>query len=112
MVSPFCPERGDIVWLVFDPQMGSEQAGTRPAITLSPKMYNMKTGLAVFCPITSQIKGYPFEVEISAGLKISGVILSDQIKSLDWRKRQSAYICKAPRETLSGVLAKVKTLIA
>ena len=84
MVSYF-PRRGDIVWLSFDPQSGHEQAGHRPALVLSPELYNRKTGLAVFCPVSSQEKGYPFEVKIPPGHKISGVILSDQVKSLDWK---------------------------
>jgi len=87
--SNYVPERGDIVWLNFDPQAGHEQAGKRPAVVLSPRAYNQKVGLALFCPITNQRKGYPFEVNIPEGLEIGGVILSDQIKSLDWRSRDT-----------------------
>lgn len=93
---PYCPDRGDVVWLTFTPQVGHEQARHRPALVLSPGPYNRKVGLALLCPITSQAKGYPFEVGLPAGLKISGVVLSDQIKSLDWRARQSAFCCRVP----------------
>jgi len=87
----YIPERGDIVWINFDPQSGHEQKGKRPAIVLSPKEYNKKVGLGLFCPITSKIKNYPFEVEISSK-KINGVVLSDQIKSFDWRTREIEFI--------------------
>jgi mRNA interferase MazF len=107
----YIPNRGDIVWLNFTPQAGHEQAGRRPALVLSPESYNGKVGLAIFCPITSQIKGYPFEVIIPAGLKISGAILSDQVKSLDWRAREAELICKLPKITMMEVLQKVSTLI-
>ncbi len=88
------PERGDLVWLTFSPQTGHEQAGRRPAVVLSPATYNGKVGLALFCPITSQVKGYPFEVALPEGLSISGVILADQVKSLDWRAREAEKIAK------------------
>ena len=81
----YTPQRGDIVWLNFNPQIGREQTGRRPAVVLSPGSYNGKVGLLLACPITSQVKGYPFEVAIPPGLKIRGVVLSDQVKSLDWR---------------------------
>ena len=85
--SPYVPRRGDIVWLTFNPQADHEQAGRRPAVVLSPLSYNAKVGLAVICPITSAVKGYPFEVNLPHGLPISGVILADQVKSLDWQTR-------------------------
>lgn len=85
----YFPDRGDAVWLNFSPKAGHEQSGRRPAVVVSPKSYNKKVGLGLFCPITSQIKGYPFEVIIPAGLSISGVVLSVQIKSLDWRVRNA-----------------------
>jgi mRNA interferase MazF len=85
----YVPERGDVVWITFNPQAGHEQAGYRPAVVLSPKTYNGKVGLALLCPITSQIKGYPFEVEVPEGLSVNGVILSDQVKSLDWKARNA-----------------------
>lgn len=106
-----CPKRGDIVWLTFAPQVGHEQAGHRPALTLSPEPYNKKVGLAIFCPITTQIKGYPFEVPIPPGLKAAGVVLSDQVKSLDWQARSAQFCCKVPESTLSEVLNKLGVLL-
>lgn len=107
----YIPNRGDIVWITFNPQAGHEQAGRRPALVLSPSAYNGKVGLAILCPITSQIKNYPFEVIIPDGLKISGAILSDQVKSLDWRARQAEFVCKLPESSLDEVLQKIGTLI-
>ena len=108
----YIPERGDIVWLTFDPQAGHEQAGHRPALVISPKVYNAKTGLALVCPITSQIKQYAFEVGIPAGLPVSGVVLADQIKSLDWKARKADYICKLFPEITEDVIAKIIPLLA
>jgi len=107
----YCPKRGDVVWLSFTPQAGHEQRGHRPALTLSPESYNRKVGLAIFCPITTQIKGYPFEVRIPPGLKAFGVILSDQVKSLDWQARDAQYCCKLPAATVSEVLNKLGVLL-
>ena len=107
----YVPDRGDIVWLQFNPQSGHEQSGKRPALTLSPKEYNQKVGLAIFCPITNQEKGYPFEVK-TGGSKISGVILADQVKSLDWRKREAKFIVKAPSIVINEVIELLKTLIS
>ena len=107
----YVPGRGDIVWLQFNPQSGHEQAGKRPAITLSPKAYNQKVGLAIFCPITNQEKGYPFEVKVG-GSKISGVILADQVKSLDWRKRDAKFIFKAPSIVINEAIELLRTLIS
>ncbi|MFH0811749.1 MAG: endoribonuclease MazF [Pseudomonadota bacterium] len=107
----YIPNRGDIVWITFNPQAGHEQAGRRPALVLSPAAYNGKVGLAILCPITSQIKSYPFEVLIPEGLKISGAILSDQVKNLDWKARQAELVCKLPKATLDEVLQKLSTLI-
>jgi mRNA interferase MazF len=111
MASPYCPRRGDLVWLSFDPQSGHEQAGHRPALVLSPESYNRKVGLALFCPITTQQKGYPFEVAVPPGLAISGVILSDQVKSLDWKARKTRFGEELPAEVLQEVLAKFSTLL-
>lgn len=111
MSGNYAPARGDIVWLEFDPQAGHEEAGLRPALVISPVEYNQKVGLALLCPITSKVKGYPFEVELPAGLPISGVILADQIKSLDWRTRKAKKICNLPNETLEEVIEKVSLLI-
>ena len=87
-MAEWVPDRGDVVWIDFNPQAGSEQAGRRPAVVLSPAAYNGKVGLAIFCPITRQVKDYPFEVQLPEGVGIAGVILSDRIKSLDWRSPQ------------------------
>jgi len=108
----YVPERGDLVWLTFTPQAGHEQAGRRPALVLSPGAYNGKVGLAIFCPITSQVKGYPFEVALPDGLPISGAILADQVKSLDWRAREVEKIAKLPEKIMKDVLAKVGLLLA
>lgn len=106
------PARGDAVWIDFNPQAGREQAGRRPAVVLSPATYNDKVGLAVLCPITNQIKGYPFEVPLPRGLPVTGVILSDQLKSLDWRRRNASVIARLPNETLGEVRRKVDALLA
>ncbi len=106
----YVPSRGDIVWLSFDPQSGHEQSGIRPAIVISPKEYNKKVGLAIFCPITSKEKGYPFEVKVNIKDKIDGVILSDQIKSLDWQVRRASYIAKVKEDVLYRVLEKIGLL--
>lgn len=111
MDEPYTPERGDIVWLTFTPQAGHEQAGRRPALVLSPKAYNGKVGLAIFCPITSQVKGYPFEVAVPQGLAVGGVILSDQVKSLDWKARQAEFVCRLPDSLLMTVLKRLGTLV-
>jgi mRNA interferase MazF len=109
--TPYFPQRGDVVWITLHPQAGHEQAGRRPALILSPQAYNAKVGLALLCPITSQVKAYPFEVAIPAGLPIAGVILSDQIKSLDWRARKAEWVCSLPSQTTAEVLAKSQTLL-
>ncbi|NTW99726.1 MAG: endoribonuclease MazF [Geobacteraceae bacterium] len=107
----YIPESGDIVWLMFNPQAGHEQAGCRPALVLSPKAYNAKVGLALVCPVTSQIKGYPFEVTIPEGLEIGGAVLSDQVKSLDWKARQAKLSCRLPAAPFHEVVQKLSTLI-
>lgn len=107
----YVPRRGDVVWLHFDPQTGHEQAGRRPALVLSPESYNGRAGLAILCPITSQSKGYPFEVALPAGSPISGVVLSDQVKSLDWRARHADLIQALPRNVTEEVLQKLETLL-
>lgn len=108
----YIPARGDIVWLQFSPQVGHEQAGHRPALVVSPRLYNGRVGLALLCPITSQVKGYPFEVALPEGLKASGAILADQVKSMDWRVRKARLLCKAPKGVVQEVLAKIVTLVA
>ncbi len=111
MARRYVPARGDAVWITLNPQAGHEQAGRRPALVVSPASYNGKVGLAVLCPITSQVKGYPFEVMIPSGLKVGGVVLSDQVKSLDWRMRRAEFICKVPRQTVSEVIDKLGALL-
>ncbi len=111
MVKTYIPVRGDVVWINLNPQTGHEQKGRRPALVLSPEDYNKKVGLAIFCPITNQVKGYPFEVLIPEGLKASGVILADQVKSLDWKTRNAELICQIPEEVTKIVLERIYTLL-
>jgi mRNA interferase MazF len=105
------PDQGDVVWINFSPQAGHEQSGRRPAIVLSPAAYNGKVGLALLCPITSRIKGFPFEVAIPPGLPVGGVVLADQVRSLDWRARRAERVCTLPLSAVSEVLAKLATLL-
>lgn len=113
MVKSYVPKRGDIVWLHFDPQAGHEQGGHRPALVLSSQIYNQRVGLALFCPITSKVKNYPFEVTLPSNGDIQGVILADQVKSFDWKARQAKYITTILGDkTMDEVLAKLKTLLA
>ncbi len=107
----YVPSRGDIVWLSFTPQAGHEQEGYRPALVLSPKTYNEKTSLALFCPITSRVKGYPFEVHLPSASAVTGVVLADQIKNLDWRSRGARFECEATPQVVGEVLDKVKVLL-
>ena len=105
------PDRGEVFWLEFQPQRGREQQGRRPAVILSPASYNGKVGLAVLCPVTTQVKGYPFEVVLPEGLPARGAILSDQVKSLDWRSRKARFLCRLPEDITDQVLAKLSTLL-
>jgi len=105
------PERGDVVWLEFNPHRGSEQAGRRPALVISPKSYNKRVGLALVCPITSRLKGYPFEVELPEGLEATGAILCDQLKSLDWRARRAARLGSVPDPVMQEVTARILALV-
>jgi mRNA interferase MazF len=107
----YVPDAGDLVWLTFDPQEGHEQAGRRPALILSPKPYNQKSGLALVCPVTSQIKGYPFEVPVPPNSGVIGVILADHVKSLDWKVRRAEKISRVPTSTLNEVLARLAPLL-
>jgi mRNA interferase MazF len=109
---PYIPQRGDVILITLNPQAGHEQAGRRPALVLSPVTYNGKVGLAILCPLTNQIKGYPFEVLVPAGLSITGAILADQVKSLDWRVRSAEFMCSLPRGTVAEVLQKLTTLLS
>lgn len=100
----YVPDRGDAIWLNFDPQAGHEQAGKRPAFVVSPASYNRKVGLGLFCPITNKIKGYPFEVNLLDNISITGTILTDQVKNLDWQIRKATFICKLPSEVTNLAL--------
>lgn len=111
MEKEYIPQRGDLIWIDMQPQAGHEQSGRRPAIVLSPENYNDKVGLALLCPITNQVKGYPFEVILPEGLKVTGVILSDQLKSLDWKIRKAAFIDTVPDHTIEETLKKASTLL-
>jgi len=111
MVGNFIPHRGDVIWIDMQPQAGHEQSGRRPAIVLSPKAYNSKVGLALLCPITNQVKGYPFEVIIPSGLKITGVVLADQVKSLDWKIRKAEFCDKLPEAVVLEIFKKLETLL-
>ena len=108
----FVPERGDVVWLEFDPQTGHEQAGRRPALVVSPAAYNGRVGLALLCPITSRVKGYPFEVLFPRDSRVDGAVLADQVKSLDWRARRARRFAVASREVMDEVLGKIHALLA
>ena len=112
MPGRYAPERGDLVWLQFTPQAGHEQAGHRPALVVSPVAYNRKVGLALCCPVTNRIKGYPFEVALPEELDVTGAVLSDQIKSLDWKARKAKRIGAAPDDVTEEVLAKLGTLLS
>lgn len=111
MARRYIPDRGDLVWLQFNPQSGHEQAGHRPAVVLSPRAYNQRSSLAIFCPITSQIKGYPFEVILPEGLDITGAVLCDQAKNLDWTARQATSAGKLPPSVIEDILAKLNALL-
>jgi mRNA interferase MazF len=107
----FVPDRGDIVKMSFDPRSGHEQAGWRPALVISPVAYNRASSLALFCPITSRTKGYPFEVPLPPGLAVSGVVLADQVRSLDWRARNASLATRAPEAVVQDVLARLEPLV-
>ena len=106
----YIPSRGDIVWVDFDPQRGHEQAGRRPALTVSPQTYNRKAGLALMCPITSKVKDYPFEVSVKQN-EIQGAVLADQIQSLDWSERNARFIEKIDTHLLESVQQKLLLLV-
>ncbi|MBN1534480.1 MAG: endoribonuclease MazF [Spirochaetes bacterium] len=111
MVAPYVPGRGDLIWLDFTPQAGHEQRGRRPALVLSPREYNGTVGLALVCPVTSKIKGYPFEVPIS-NRKVTGVVLADQVRSLDWASRHATFIATIAGAELEDVMTKLKLLLS
>lgn len=107
----YIPQQGDVVWLNFDPQAGHEQAGRRPAVVISPGAYNGRSGLALLCPITNQVKGYSFEVALPDGLGVSGVVLADQVRNLDWQARRAEFMAKLPVEVMDEVLQKIGALL-
>jgi len=107
----FVPSRGDLIWITLNPQAGHEQSGRRPCLVISPKSYNSKVGMAVVVPVTNQIKGYPFEVVLPSNLKVTGAILSDQIKNLDWQVRLAELIDRVPQATFDEVIQKVSALL-
>jgi mRNA interferase MazF len=108
----YVPDRGHVVWLDFDPQAGHEQAKRRPAVVLSPASYNGVTSLALCCPVTSQVKGYPFEVALPAGGEAQGVALADQVRSLDWRARNAAFLDELPADAVARILARARALLS
>jgi mRNA interferase MazF len=105
------PDRGDLVWIDFDPQSGREQSGRHPALVLTPARYHRLAGLLIACPITKQAKGCPFECPLPAGLPLHGVVLSDHVRSLDWKARRAEFICRAPSELIEDVSAKIHALL-
>ena len=107
----YVPNTGDIVWIAFTPQAGREQAGHRPALVLSPRSYNEKTNLALLCPVTSRVKGYPFEVSLPTPGTVGGVILADQVKSLDWRARRARFDSRVPPHVVGEVVEKLSVLL-
>jgi mRNA interferase MazF len=107
----YVPDAGDLVWLTFDPQAGHEQKGRRPALILSPRAYNSRSRLALACPITTQVKGYPFEVPLPGGGEVSGVVLADHVKNLDWHARQAQFAAKAPAEVVIDVRERLRVLL-
>ena len=111
MTVAYVPNRGDFVWLEITSQTGSEQAGRLPALVISPRAYNAKVGLALFCPVTSCVKGYPFEVALPEGSGVVGVALADQLKSLDWRARKAKLIERASSDVLAMVTARILPLL-
>ena len=108
---PSAPSRGEIVWVQFEPQAGHEQSGRRPAVIISPREYNQKVGLCLCCPVTSKAKGYPFEVELPAGLKVEGAVLCDQLKSLDWKARHARLIGTLPGRSVKEIQARILALV-
>lgn len=107
----YVPEAGDFVFLDFQPQAGHEQAGRRPALVVSPKAFNERTGLALVCPVTNTVRGWPFEAPIPVEAAITGVVLADQVRSLDWRARNARFYSKAPRDTFTQTLGLVKSIV-
>jgi mRNA interferase MazF len=110
-MSAYVPDGGDFIWLTFDPQAGHERTGRRPALVLSPTIYNHKSGLALVCPVTNQAKGYPFEVTVPSGHGVTGVILADHVRSVDWKARRAEELGVCPSEVVNEVLARLAPLL-
>lgn len=110
-MADYVPDRGDVVWLTLNPQAGHEQAGRRPAVVLSPRSYNARVGLALFCPVTSKEKGYPFEVRLPETISVKGVVLADQVKSLDWQARRAELLARLPPEITEEISQKLAVLL-
>jgi len=110
-MTAYVPKRGDVVWMTMNPQAEHEQAGRRPAVILSPAAYNVKVGLVLAAPVTSRVKGYPFETLVPSGLPVTGAILSDQVKSLDWRVRKAELFCELSTSIVNEVLQKLRSLL-
>lgn len=108
----YVPERGDIIWISLSPSGGQGRTGRCPAVVLSPQGYNSRVGLAIVCPISAHIKGYPFEVPLPSGLPVEGAILADQARSLDWRARRAEPVCSLPAADAEEVLGKLRALLA
>jgi mRNA interferase MazF len=109
---PYVPKRGDVAWITLNLQAGHEQAGRRPVLILSPSSYNLRAGLAIVCPIASHVKDYPFEVRLPEGLDVKGVVLADQVKSLDWQIREADYLCSLPATTVQETWQKLARLLS
>ena len=110
-MSGYVPEKGDFVWLTFDPQAGHEQKGRRTAVVVSNTLFNKKTGLAFVCPTTTRERGYPFHVSIPAGLPVHGFVMTDQLKSVDYRARKATYIAQAPEELVDEIMAIIEAIM-
>ena len=111
-MAAYVPDRGDVIWINFDPQAGHEQGGRRPAVVLSPRGYNKPSGLALCCPVTNRAKGYPFEVPLPPAAPATGVVLVDQVRNLDWHARKAEFIGELDQETLIEALEKLRPLVA
>lgn len=111
MTRSYVPEAGDLVWLTFDPQLGREQRGRRPAVILSPRIYNGRSDLAIVCPITSRVKGRMFEVPVPPGSRIEGAVLVNHLKSLDWKERRAKFAGKLDEDTLHEIRERIRPLL-
>jgi mRNA interferase MazF len=111
VTAAYLPDRHHLIWLDFDPQAGREQRGRRPALVLSPQRFNRLTGFALVCPVTSRSRGWRFEVLLPVGLPITGVVLADQARTLDWRDRSAEFVCAVPEQLTAQVIGKFRTLL-